>query len=72
MLSYMVSKCGRARRLIIWSTMSVIRILSKTIVLSNSDGGPGYTAAVFEDILGRTKRHEDFLDSYHEKTYVHR
>jgi len=39
--------------------------LSKTIVMSNSDGGPGYTASVFEEILGRTKRHEHFLDSYH-------
>ena len=36
--------------------------LSKTIVMSNSDGGSGYTAQVFEEILGRTKRHEHFRD----------
>ena len=39
--------------------------LSKTIVMSNSDGGSGYTAQVFEEILGRTKRHEHFRDKYH-------
>ena len=39
--------------------------LSKTIVMSNSDGGPGYTQSVFAEILGRTKRHEHFMDSYH-------
>ncbi|TYZ23375.1 ISLre2 family transposase [Selenomonas ruminis] len=39
--------------------------LSKTIVMSNSDGGSGYTQSVFAEILGRTKRHEHFMDSYH-------
>lgn len=39
--------------------------LTNTVVLSNSDGGAGYTNAVFEEILGRVARHEHFRDWYH-------
>lgn len=35
------------------------------MVLSNSDGGAGYTSAIFEEILGKVGRHEHFLDWYH-------
>ena len=39
--------------------------LSHTLVLSNSDGGLGYGKEVFDEILGRTGRHEHFRDRYH-------
>ena len=39
--------------------------LSRTLVLSNSDGGSGYSKEVFDEILGVTKRHEHFRDPYH-------
>ena len=39
--------------------------LTHTLVLSNSDGGAGYTCGVFEEILGSVGRHEHFLDWYH-------
>ena len=39
--------------------------LSHTLVLSNSDGGPGYGKEVFDEILGKTGRHEHFRDRYH-------
>ena len=39
--------------------------LSNTVVLSNSDGGAGYSCAVFEEILGKVGRHEHFRDWYH-------
>lgn len=39
--------------------------LSHTLVLSNSDGGSGYGEEVFEEILGKTGRHEHFRDRYH-------
>ena len=39
--------------------------LSETVVLSNSDGGPGYGKEVFDEILGATGAHEHFRDSYH-------
>lgn len=39
--------------------------LSSTLVLSNSDGGPGYGKEVFDRILGVAGRHEHFRDRYH-------
>ena len=39
--------------------------LSNSLVLSNSDGGAGYEKAVFDEILGKTGRHEHFRDRYH-------
>ena len=39
--------------------------LSKTIVISNSDGGAGYSESVFTDITEGCKRHEHFRDRYH-------
>lgn len=39
--------------------------LTNTVVLSNSDGGAGYTNGVFEEIPGRVARHEHFRDWYH-------
>ena len=39
--------------------------LSKTIVISNSDGGSGYEKAVFEELAGVCQRHEFFIDAYH-------
>lgn len=39
--------------------------LSSTLVLSNSDGGPGYGKEVFDRILGVVGRHEHFRDRYH-------
>ena len=39
--------------------------LSRTLVISNSDGGPGYGKEVFDEILGKTGRHEHFRDRYH-------
>lgn len=39
--------------------------LSKTIVLSNSDGGSGYEKTVFDDIVDGCMRHEHFRDRYH-------
>lgn len=39
--------------------------LSRTTVLSNSDGGSGYGEDVFSEILGMTGKHEHFRDAYH-------
>ena len=39
--------------------------LSNSLVLSNSDGGAGYEKSVFDEILGKTGRHEHFRDRYH-------
>lgn len=39
--------------------------LSRTLVLSNSDGGPGYSKEVFDGIIGLVGRHEHFRDKYH-------
>lgn len=39
--------------------------LRDTIVISNSDGGSGYEREKFENIIGQTKRHEHFRDTYH-------
>lgn len=39
--------------------------LRNTVVLSNSDGGAGYGKEAFDEIIGKTKRHEHFRDRYH-------
>ena len=39
--------------------------LSKCLVLSNSDGGSGYEAEVFADMVDGCKSHEHFRDRYH-------
>jgi len=40
--------------------------LSKTLVISNSDGGPGYEKAAFDEIIGLdVLRHEHCRDRYH-------
>lgn len=39
--------------------------LRNTIIVSNSDGGSGYEKEEFEAIIGQTKRHEHFKDTYH-------
>ena len=39
--------------------------LSQCLVLSNSDGGSGYEAEVFADIVEGCKSHEHFRDRYH-------
>lgn len=39
--------------------------LRNTIIVSNADGGKGYTQATFKSLLPNVKRHEHFLDRYH-------
>lgn len=39
--------------------------LSETIIISNADGGAGYTKKDFNEIVGQCKRHEHFLDVFH-------
>ena len=39
--------------------------LTNTVVITNSDGGIGYGKEVFDEIIGRAKRHEHFRDRYH-------
>ena len=39
--------------------------LSRCTVLSNSDGGSGYTKDVFDELAEGSKRHEHFRDQYH-------
>lgn len=39
--------------------------LSQCTVLSNSDGGSGYTKKVFDELAAGSKRHEHFRDRYH-------
>ena len=39
--------------------------LSQCIVLSNSDGGSGYTKDVFDELAAGSQRHEHFRDQYH-------
>lgn len=44
--------------------------LRQTIIVANSDGGSGYEADKFEEILGRYKSFHYCLDSYHVMRYV--
>lgn len=39
--------------------------LKQTVVISNGDGGSGYTKDVFDELSGATARHEFFLDAFH-------
>ncbi|EGP4894909.1 ISLre2 family transposase [Enterococcus faecium] len=39
--------------------------LKNTTIVSNSDGGKGYSQATFKSFLPVVKRHEHFLDRYH-------
>ena len=39
--------------------------LSKTVVIVNSDGGKGYTKAVFKEIIGVNVNMQYFIDRYH-------
>lgn len=39
--------------------------LKNTIIVTNADGGKGYTQATFKSLLPSVKRHEHFLDRYH-------
>lgn len=39
--------------------------LSQCTVLSNSDGGSGYTKDVFDELAAGSQRHEHFRDQYH-------
>ena len=39
--------------------------LTHTLVLSNSDGGAGYSIDAFKEIVGKVGRHEHFRDWYH-------
>ncbi|WP_237558643.1 ISLre2 family transposase [Enterococcus hirae] len=39
--------------------------LKNTTIVSNADGGKGYTQATFKSLLPSVKRHEHFLDRYH-------
>ena len=44
--------------------------LSETTVLSNSDGGAGYSKETFNEIIGYCKQHEHFRDRYHVNTKI--
>ncbi|MED7629062.1 ISLre2 family transposase, partial [Lactobacillus helveticus] len=39
--------------------------LSDTLIISNADGGAGYAKKDFDEIVGRCKQHEHFLDVFH-------
>lgn len=39
--------------------------LKDTIIISNSDGGAGYSKAAFDQIIGKCKQHEHFRDQFH-------
>ena len=39
--------------------------MKQTTLISNGDGGSGYTKEVFDELCGAAARHEFFLDSYH-------
>lgn len=39
--------------------------LSETLIISNADGGAGYTKKDFDEIVGCCGRHEHFLDVFH-------
>ncbi|HEM2543032.1 TPA: ISLre2 family transposase [Streptococcus suis] len=44
--------------------------LRHTVIVANSDGGSGYEAHKFEDMLGRHKSFNYCLDSYHVMKYI--
>ena len=44
--------------------------LRETIIIANSDGGSGYEASKFEEMLGRYKSFNYCLDSYHVMRYI--
>lgn len=44
--------------------------LRHTVIVANSDGGSGYEAHKFEDMLGRHKSFDYCLDSYHVMKYI--
>lgn len=39
--------------------------LKETVIISNGDGGAGYTKTVFDELCLSAARHEFFLDAYH-------
>lgn len=39
--------------------------LNNTVMISNGDGGSGYTKGVFDELCGASARHEFFLDAFH-------
>ena len=39
--------------------------LTDTLIISNADGGAGYTEKDFDEIVGRCAKHEHFLDIFH-------
>lgn len=39
--------------------------LSDTLIISNADGSAGYAKKDFDEIVGRCKQHEHFLDVFH-------
>lgn len=39
--------------------------LSETLIISNADGGAGYTKGDFDELIGKCARHEHFLDVFH-------
>lgn len=49
----------------IFSYLRTEYTLEESIILANSDGGPGYQASVFEELCLGAKRVEFFLDKYH-------
>lgn len=39
--------------------------LTDTLIISNADGGAGYTKKDFGEIVGHCSKHEHFLDVFH-------
>lgn len=65
--SFVSMKNSQARRKVLDYLHQKVRITPQTVLITNSDGGKGYTPYVFKEIAKalRIKRHEHFWDKYH-------
>lgn len=61
------TKNSEARKQVLDYIYNHFEISDQTILITNSDGGKGYTPYVFKELAKalRVKRHEHFWDSYH-------
>lgn len=65
--SFVSLKNSHARRKVLDYLHQQVQITDQTVLVTNSDGGKGYSPYVFKEIAKalRVKRHEHFWDEYH-------
>ncbi|WP_449448620.1 ISLre2 family transposase [Streptococcus suis] len=72
--SFVSFKNSHARRKLLDYLHQMVHINDQTILITNSDGGKGFSPYVFKEIAKalRVKRHEHFWDPYHVNNEIER